>query len=92
MTTLDDKILGEKPQYYYSSSEDEGSDDEEGQSKIIRDGNAEEPEIDYSVDGSSVNTGGNLCPHLLLLAYFHQIHIKEEKNGKGKKKLCNIRK
>uniref|UniRef100_A0A3P9JDG4 Phosducin like n=1 Tax=Oryzias latipes TaxID=8090 RepID=A0A3P9JDG4_ORYLA len=57
MTTLDDKILGEKPQYYYSSSEDEGSDDEEGQSKIIRDGNAEEPEIDYSADGSSVNTG-----------------------------------
>lgn len=70
MTTLDDKILGEKPQYYYSSSEDEGSDDDEGENKIIRDGNAEEPEIDYSADGSSVNTGGSmqLYSHLLHFA------------------------
>ncbi|XP_041826628.1 phosducin-like protein [Melanotaenia boesemani] len=59
MTTLDDKILGEKLQYYYSSSEDEGSDneDEDGESKTIRDGSANEPEIDYSADGTSVNTG-----------------------------------
>uniref|UniRef100_A0A671XNN1 Phosducin-like n=2 Tax=Sparus aurata TaxID=8175 RepID=A0A671XNN1_SPAAU len=59
MTTLDDKILGEKLQYYYSSSEDEGSDneDEDGERKTIRDGNVEEPEIDYSADGSAVNTG-----------------------------------
>lgn len=59
MTTLDDKILGEKLQYYYSSSEDEGSDneDEDGVSKTIRDANTEEPEIDYSADGSAVNTG-----------------------------------
>ena len=59
MTTLDDRILGEKLQYYYSSSEDEGSDneDEEGEQKTIRDGDVNEPEIDYSADGSAVNTG-----------------------------------
>lgn len=65
MTTLDDKILGEKLQYYYSSSEDEGSDNEdgEGENKTIRDANAEELEIDYSADGSAVNTGAdtNAC-------------------------------
>lgn len=59
MTTLDDKLLGEKLQYYYSSSEDEGSDNEdaEANNKTIRDANVEEPEIDYSADGSAVNTG-----------------------------------
>lgn len=29
MTTLDDKLLGEKLQYYYSTSEDEDSDHED---------------------------------------------------------------
>lgn len=59
MTTLDDKILGEKLQYYYSSSEDEGSDneDEDGEGKTIRDASVNEPEIDYSADGTAVNTG-----------------------------------
>ncbi|KAG9266049.1 phosducin-like protein [Astyanax mexicanus] len=59
MTTLDDKILGEKLQYYYSSSEDEESDHEEdeGQSKTIRDQEVLEAEIEYSPDGSAVNTG-----------------------------------
>lgn len=59
MTTLDDRILGEKLQYYYSSSEDEGSEneDEDGENKTIRDGTVNEPEIDYSADGSAVNTG-----------------------------------
>lgn len=57
MTTLDDKLLGEKLQYYYSSSEDEGSDEDgEGENKTIR-ANVEEPELDYSADGSAVNTG-----------------------------------
>lgn len=59
MTTLDDKLLGEKLQYYYSSSEDEGSDDEDGEKKTIRDAGVSEAEIDYSADGSSVNTGNN---------------------------------
>lgn len=67
MTTLDDKLLGEKLQYYYSSSEDEGSDNEdaEGHHKTIRDANVEEPEIDYSADGSAVNTGTAIttCTH-----------------------------
>lgn len=59
MTTLDDKILGEKLQYYCSSSEDEGSDNEDGdgESKTIRDAAASEPEIHHSADGSAVNTG-----------------------------------
>ncbi|XP_051960414.1 phosducin-like protein [Xyrauchen texanus] len=59
MTTLDDKILGEKLQYYYSSSEDEESDHEEEEkaSKTIRDQEVLDVEIDYSADGSSVNTG-----------------------------------
>lgn len=59
MTTLDDKILGEKLQYYCSSSEDEGSDneDDDGDGKTIRDSGVTEPELDYSADGTSVNTG-----------------------------------
>lgn len=73
MTTLDDKILGEKLQYYYSSSEDEESDheEEENASKTIRDQEVLDVEIDYSADGSSVNTGtvatGTLPPPLSLL-------------------------
>lgn len=65
MTTLDDRILGEKLQYYCSSSEDEGSEneDEEGEKKTIREANVEEPEIDYSPDGSAVNTGNNTSTH-----------------------------
>lgn len=65
MTTLDDKLLGEKLQYYYSSSEDEGSDneDEERDAKAIRDSATNEPELDYSADGSAVNTG-NCFLHL----------------------------
>ncbi|KAJ8377618.1 hypothetical protein AAFF_G00255270 [Aldrovandia affinis] len=57
MTTLDDKLLGEKLQYYYSSSEDEDSDkeEEEGGDKIIR--NADVLEVEYSQDGSAINTG-----------------------------------
>lgn len=59
MTTLDDKLLGEKLQYYYSSSEDEESDheEEENASKTIRDQEVVDVELDYSADGSSVNTG-----------------------------------
>ncbi|XP_028830289.1 phosducin-like protein [Denticeps clupeoides] len=59
MTTLDDKILGEKLQYYYSSSEDEESDheEEEGATKSIRDQEVLETEIQYSPDGTAVNTG-----------------------------------
>lgn len=59
MTTLDDKLLGEKLQYYYSSSEDEESDheEEENASKTIRDQEVLDVELDYSADGSSVNTG-----------------------------------
>ncbi|TSK72005.1 Phosducin-like protein [Bagarius yarrelli] len=59
MTTLDDQLLGEKLQYYYSSSEDEQSDHEEdeGQSKTIRNQEMLQTKIDYSPDGTAVNTG-----------------------------------
>lgn len=57
MTTLDDKLLGEKLQYYYSSSEDEDSDkeDEAVEDKSIR--NTEVLEAEYTQDGSAINTG-----------------------------------
>lgn len=68
MTTLDDKLLGEKLQYYYSSSEDEGSDNEDAErdNRTIRDANVEEPEIDHSADGSAVNTGTDATAHTQL--------------------------
>ncbi|XP_066836715.1 phosducin-like protein isoform X2 [Anser cygnoides] len=57
MTTLDDKLLGEKLQYYYSSSEGEDEDsekeDKEGESSIPE----SVGEIELSSDGSAVNTG-----------------------------------
>ncbi|MBN3322424.1 PHLP protein, partial [Atractosteus spatula] len=59
MTTLDDKLLGEKLQYYYSSSEDEDSDkEEEGtEEKTIRNPDVLDADLEYSQDGSAVNTG-----------------------------------
>lgn len=58
MTTLDDKLLGEKLQYYYSSSEDEDSDRED------KDGGRGAPassampaEAELAGEGVSVNTG-----------------------------------
>lgn len=57
MTTLDDKLLGEKLQYYYSSSEGEDEDsekeDKEGESSIPD----SVEEVELSSDGSAVNTG-----------------------------------
>lgn len=59
MTTLDDKLLGEKAQYYYSSSEDEDSEKEEEQA--IEPGgqgqSSAELEPEVSQDGLSINTG-----------------------------------
>lgn len=58
MTTLDDKLLGEKLQYYYSTSEDEDSDHED------RDGDSGAPasssipvEAELASEGISINTG-----------------------------------
>ncbi|XP_010221314.1 PREDICTED: roquin-2 isoform X2 [Tinamus guttatus] len=57
MTALDDKLLGEKLQYYYSSSEGEDEDSE----KEDKDGESTLPEsigeVELSGDGSAVNTG-----------------------------------
>ncbi|XP_041262952.1 roquin-2 isoform X1 [Pyrgilauda ruficollis] len=57
MTTADDKLLGEKLQYYYSSSEGEDEDSE----KEDKEGESSIPEcvgeVELSSDGSAVNTG-----------------------------------
>lgn len=52
MTTLDDKLLGEKGQYYYSSSSD---DEDSDQDRKIRQSNV--GESDGVKEGSAVNTG-----------------------------------
>ncbi|XP_066436926.1 phosducin-like protein [Eleutherodactylus coqui] len=52
MTTLDDKLLGEKCQYYYSSSSDDEDSDQE---RRIRQSNA--GESDGGKEGSATNTG-----------------------------------
>ncbi|XP_053138025.1 phosducin-like protein [Hemicordylus capensis] len=57
MTTLDDKLLGEKLQYYYSSSEDEDSEKEEGSGEGRTLPSAVPGEVHLSSDGSAVNTG-----------------------------------
>uniref|UniRef100_A0A7N5P198 Uncharacterized protein n=1 Tax=Ailuropoda melanoleuca TaxID=9646 RepID=A0A7N5P198_AILME len=57
MTTLDDKLLGEKLQYYYSSSEEEDSEEEEGsaESHSVRDATVPK-EVALNSDGSAINT------------------------------------
>ncbi|XP_044162465.1 phosducin-like protein [Bufo gargarizans] len=52
MTTLDDKLLGEKGQYYYSSSSD---DEDSEQDRAVRQGTV--GESDGGKEGSAVNTG-----------------------------------
>uniref|UniRef100_A0A7N5JKI9 Phosducin-like protein n=1 Tax=Ailuropoda melanoleuca TaxID=9646 RepID=A0A7N5JKI9_AILME len=62
MTTLDDKLLGEKLQYYYSSSDEEDSEkddnDNEG-SAAAHDATVTE-EMALSADGSAINTAPRL--------------------------------
>ncbi|XP_019396538.1 PREDICTED: phosducin-like protein [Crocodylus porosus] len=57
MTTLDDKLLGEKLQYYYSSSEgeDEDSEKEDKDESTLHDPVSGEMEL--TGDGSVINTG-----------------------------------
>lgn len=62
MSTLEDKILGEKLQYYCSSSEDEGNDsadsDKESDSDKYQGAITESLEPSFSEwDGTSSNTG-----------------------------------
>uniref|UniRef100_A0A8B9XMY1 40S ribosomal protein S4 n=2 Tax=Bos TaxID=9903 RepID=A0A8B9XMY1_BOSMU len=57
MTTLDDKLLGEKLQYYYSSSEEEDSDHEDkdrGRGALA--GSSMPTDADLAGEGISVNT------------------------------------
>ncbi|XP_075416563.1 phosducin-like protein [Tenrec ecaudatus] len=58
MTTLDDKLLGEKLQYYYSSSEDEDSDPEDkDRSRGALASSSMSVEAEQTGEGISVNTG-----------------------------------
>ncbi|XP_061460258.1 phosducin-like protein [Rhineura floridana] len=59
MTTLDDKLLGEKLQYYYSSSEEDESekDNERDQEGDFIHDDAVPREEALSSDGSAINTG-----------------------------------
>lgn len=74
MTTLDDKLLGEKLQYYYSSSEDEDSDKEERDEDHNSHSNTVPTEVELSSDGSAVNTGACPISHssLLYVKFAHQ--------------------
>ncbi|XP_036608573.1 phosducin-like protein isoform X1 [Trichosurus vulpecula] len=56
MTTMDDKLLGEKLQYYYSSSEDEDS-EREDKNKDTALGDSVSGETELARDGITVNTG-----------------------------------
>lgn len=73
MTTADDKLLGEKLQYYYSSSEGEDEDsekeDKEGESSIPE----SVGEVELSSDGSAVNTG------IIISMYFFCISLVDWK-------------
>lgn len=58
MTTLDDKLLGEKLQYYYSSSDDEDSGQEDkGSSRGALAGSSMPADAELAGEGISVNTG-----------------------------------
>jgi hypothetical protein len=63
MTTLEDKLLGERAHCYCSSSESEGekSDDDSGQeiqtNSVIKEANAVPRPDPYKWEGSSTNTG-----------------------------------
>ncbi|XP_058015161.1 phosducin-like protein [Ahaetulla prasina] len=58
MTTLDDKLLGEKLQYYYSSSdEEEDSEKEDDEGTAAAHDAAVAEEVTLSADGSAINTG-----------------------------------
>ncbi|KAL4689392.1 hypothetical protein H8959_012183 [Pygathrix nigripes] len=61
MTTLDDKLLGEKLQYYYSSSEDEDSDHEDKDLGRGAPASSSVPaEAELAGEGISVNTATSL--------------------------------
>uniref|UniRef100_A0A8C5WZC6 Phosducin like n=1 Tax=Laticauda laticaudata TaxID=8630 RepID=A0A8C5WZC6_LATLA len=57
MTTLDDKLLGEKLQYYYSSSDEEDSEKEDNEGSPIGHDATVLEEVALSTDGSAINTG-----------------------------------
>lgn len=57
MTTLDDKLLGEKLQYYYSSSEDEDDRKDKDGGRGARAGSSMPAEAKLAGEGISINTG-----------------------------------
>ncbi|KAM3910488.1 phosducin-like protein [Leptodactylus fuscus] len=79
MTTLDDKLLGEKCQYYYSSSSDDEEDSD--QDRKIREGNV--GESDGGKEGSAVNTG----PKGVINDWRRYKQLENEQNEEQKREL-----
>ncbi|XP_071979685.1 phosducin-like protein [Engystomops pustulosus] len=78
MTTLDDKLLGEKCQYYYSSSSD---DEDSDQDRKIRQSGA--GESDGAKEGSAVNTG----PKGVINDWRRYKQLETEQNEEQKREL-----
>ncbi|XP_008215237.1 phosducin-like protein [Nasonia vitripennis] len=94
MATLEDKILGEKSQYYCSSSsEDEGNDsassDNEGEASNAYDMPAKQPSMDFSEwDGTSSNTG----PKGVIRDWQRFKQIENEKRAEQEKERIELMK
>ncbi|KAG9477967.1 hypothetical protein GDO78_013126 [Eleutherodactylus coqui] len=82
MTTLDDKLLGEKCQYYYSSSSDDEDSDQE---RRIRQSNA--GESDGGKEGSATNTEYNQLNRDDDEDFLEQ--YRKQRIEEMKKQLCN---
>lgn len=68
MTTLDDKLLGEKLQYYYSTSEDEDSDHEDkDRGRGAPASSCTPAEAELAGEGVSINTAPGLVSVMLAL-------------------------
>lgn len=78
MTTLDDKLLGEKCQYYYSSSSD---DEDSDQDRKIRQSTVEGS--DGGKEGSAVNTG----PKGVINDWRRYKQLETEQNDEQKREL-----
>ena len=76
MTTLEDKILGEKSQYYCSSSEDEADDDSNGSDKLNK---ACASKVSYEDESKNFSewggTSSNTGPKGVIKVCFYSIFI-----------------
>ncbi|KAM4020518.1 phosducin-like protein isoform 1-T1 [Anomaloglossus baeobatrachus] len=78
MTTLDDKLLGEKCQYYYSSSSDDEDSDQDRKIRQSAGG-----ESDGGKEGSAINTG----PKGVINDWRRYKQLETEQNDEQKREL-----